>query len=206
VVLLFSLSVHESAHALAALKLGDDTAHREGRITLNPLAHIDPLGTVLFPLMQMFTGLPFLGWAKPTPYDPGNFSRDVSLRRGHIVVAAAGPVSNLVLALLFTGAFWLLVRTATLTDPYHPLFRIVAAGIQMNVVLALFNLVPIPPLDGSKVASFGLSPRLGDRYDQVMGPYGYLILMLLLISGVLGAVLSPVTQWVLRFLYRLAVA
>jgi Zn-dependent protease len=206
VVLLFSLSVHESAHALAALKLGDDTAHREGRITLNPLAHIDPLGTVLFPLMQMFTGLPFLGWAKPTPYNPGNFSRDVSLRRGHIVVAAAGPVSNLVLALLFTGAFWLLVRTTTLTDPYHPLFRIVAAGIQMNVVLALFNLVPIPPLDGSKVASFGLSPRLGDRYDQVMGPYGYLILMLLLISGVLGAVLSPVTQWVLRFLYRLAVA
>ncbi len=205
-VLLFSLSVHESAHALAALKLGDDTADREGRITLNPLAHIDPLGTVLFPLMQMFTGLPFLGWAKPTPYDPRNFSRHVSLRRGHIVVAAAGPVSNLVLALLFTGAFWLLVRTATLTDPYQPLFRIVAAGIQMNVVLALFNLVPIPPLDGSKVASFGLSPRLGDRYDQVMGPYGYLILLLLLISGMLGAVLSPVTQWVLRFLYRLAVA
>jgi len=185
--------------------MGDDTAHREGRITLNPLAHIDPVGTVLFPLMQMLTGLPFLGWAKPTPYDPRNFSRDVSLRTGHVVVAAAGPVSNLLLALLFTGAFWLLVRLATL-DAYHPLFRIVAAGIQMNVVLALFNLVPIPPLDGSKVASFGLSPRLGERYDRVMGPYGYLILLLLLISGVLGWVLSPITQWVLRFLYRLAVS
>lgn len=205
-VLLFSLSVHESAHALAALKMGDDTAHREGRITLNPLAHIDPIGTVLFPLMQMFTGLPFLGWAKPTPYDPANFRRDVSLRRGHIVVAAAGPVSNLLLALLFTALLWLLVRTTTLADPYHPFFRIVAAGIQMNVVLALFNLVPIPPLDGSKVASFGLSPRLGDRYDRVMEPYGYVILLLLLVSGVLGWVLSPITQWVLLLLYRLAVS
>jgi len=186
--------------------MGDDTAQREGRITLNPLAHIDPIGTVLFPLMQMFTGLPFLGWAKPTPYDPRNFSRHVSLRQGHVVVAAAGPLSNFVLALLFTGAFWLVVRTATFADPYHPLFRIVAAGIQMNVVLALFNLVPIPPLDGSKVASFGLSPRFGDRYDRVMGPYGYVILLLLLVSGVLGWVLSPITEWVLLFLYRLAVA
>jgi Zn-dependent protease len=183
--------------------MGDDTAHREGRITLNPLAHMDPIGTVLFPLMQMFTGLPFLGWAKPTPYDPSRFSRDVTVRTGHVVVAAAGPVSNLLLALLFTSAFWLLVNVATL-DPYSPLYRIVAAGIQMNVVLALFNLVPVPPLDGSKVASFGLSPRFGDRYDQVMEPYGYLILLLLLISGVLGWILSPITGWVLRALYRLA--
>jgi Zn-dependent protease len=206
VVLLFSLSIHESAHALAALKMGDDTAQREGRITLNPLAHIDPLGTVLFPLMQMFTGLPFLGWAKPTPYNPANFSRHVSLRQGHIVVAAAGPLSNVALALVFTGAVWVFVRSGVLSDPYHPLFRIAAAGIQMNVVLALFNLVPIPPLDGSKVASFGLSPRLGDRYDRVMGPYGYLILLLLLVSGALGWVLSPITRWVLLALYRLALA
>lgn len=205
-MLLFSLSVHESAHAFAALRMGDDTAQREGRITLNPLPHIDPIGTVLFPLMQMFTGLPFLGWAKPTPYNPGNFRRDVSMRKGHIVVAAAGPLSNFLLAFLCTAAFWVLARTAFVADPYHPLFRIVAAGIQMNVVLALFNLVPIPPLDGSKVASFGLSPRLGDRYDRVMEPYGYLILLLLLISGVLGWILSPITEWVLLFLYRLAVS
>ncbi|HEY7510173.1 MAG TPA: site-2 protease family protein [Vicinamibacteria bacterium] len=205
-MLLFSLSVHESAHALAALKMGDDTAEREGRITLNPLAHIDPLGTVLFPLMQMFTGLPFLGWAKPTPYNPANFSKHVSLRQGHIVVAAAGPVSNLLLALVFTAVFWVLVRTAEAPDPYQPLFRIAAAGIQMNVVLALFNLVPIPPLDGSKVASFGLSPRLGDQYDRIMGPYGYLILLVLLVSGVIGWILSPITQWVLLILYRLALA
>jgi Zn-dependent protease len=203
VVLLFSLSVHESAHALAALKMGDDTAHREGRITLNPLAHIDPVGTVLFPLMQMITGLPFLGWAKPTPYNPANFRRDVTLRRGHIVVAAAGPVSNLLLALLFTALLWLLVRTTTLADSHHPFFTIVVVGIEMNVVLALFNLVPIPPLDGSKVASFGLSQRLGDRYDRVMGPYGYVILLLLMISGVLSWFLSPIIQGVLLFLDRL---
>lgn len=205
-MLLFSLSIHESAHALAALKMGDETAQREGRITLNPLAHIDPLGTVLIPLMQMFTGLPFLGWAKPTPYNPQNFSRNVSLRQGHIVVAAAGPLSNILLALVFTGAFWVLARAGTLDDPYDPLFRIAAAGIQMNVVLALFNLVPIPPLDGSKVASFGLSPRLGDRYDRVMEPYGYWILLLLFVTGAIGWLLTPVTRWVLLVLYRLALA
>ena len=204
VVLLFSLSFHESAHALAGLKMGDDTAQREGRITLNPIAHIDPLGTVLFPLMQMFTGLPFLGWAKPTPYNPANFSRDVSLRKGHMVVAAAGPLSNLLLALIFTSGLWLLVRAGAFSDAYDPFFKIAAVGIQMNVVLALFNLVPIPPLDGSKVASYGLSPRLGDRYDQVMGPYGYLILLLLMVSGAIGWLLSPIMNWVIVLLYRMA--
>ena len=202
-MLLFSLSVHESAHALAALKMGDDTAEREGRITLNPLPHIDPIGTVLFPLMQMFTTLPFLGWAKPTPYNPANFGRHVSMRQGHMVVAGAGPVSNLFLALVFTGVLWVLVRTMDTLDPTHPLVRIAVAGIQMNVILAVFNLVPIPPLDGSKVASFGLSARFGDQYDRVMGPYGYLILLVLMVSGVLGFIIGPITSWVVMFLYRL---
>lgn len=205
-MLLFSLSFHESAHALAALKMGDDTAQREGRITLNPIAHIDPLGTVVFPLMQMFTGLPFLGWAKPTPYNPANFRRDVSLRKGHIVVAAAGPLSNFLLALVFAAGFFLLVRAAGVTDSENPLIRIALAGIQMNIVLAVFNLVPIPPLDGSKVASFGLSPRLADQYDRIMGPYGYLILLGLLVSGVLGWILNPITRWVFLALFRLAVS
>ena len=183
--------------------MGDDTAEREGRITLNPLPHIDPIGTVLFPLMQMFTTLPFLGWAKPTPYNPANFGRHVSMRQGHMVVAGAGPVSNLFLALVFTGVLWVLVRTMDTLDPTHPLVRIAVAGIQMNVILAVFNLVPIPPLDGSKVASFGLSARFGDQYDRVMGPYGYLILLVLMVSGVLGFIIGPITSWVVMFLYRL---
>ena len=109
-VLLFSLSFHESAHAWMALRLGDDTAASLGRITLNPMSHIDPFGTVLMPLLQIFGGSPVIGWAKPTPYDPGRFRRDVSLRRGHISVAAVGPLSNLLLAFVFAVLFAVIIR------------------------------------------------------------------------------------------------
>ena len=206
IVLLFSLSVHESAHGWMAHKLGDDTALNEGRVTLNPIAHIDPIGTLLLPLLQIFTGLPFLGWAKPTPYEPRNFRRDVTMRQGHMLVAGAGPVSNLILALLFTAAFFVMVRAGMVTTATHPAVIIVAVGIQMNVVLALFNLVPIPPLDGSKVASYGLPGSFGDRYDRVMEPYGYVILLVLFTTGILWRVLGPVTTWVITTLYSLAQA
>jgi Zn-dependent protease len=204
VVLLFSLSVHESAHALAALKLGDDTAQREGRISLNPIDHIDPIGTLLFPLIQIFTGFPLLGWAKPTPYNPANFRREYSMRTGHMVVAGAGPLSNILLAFLFTAGFFVVVRTGLVSEARHPLVTIIVVGIQMNVVLAIFNLVPIPPLDGAKVASFGLPQRIGDRYDEVMGPYGYLILLGLFMTGLMGKILEPITSWVTFALFRLA--
>lgn len=204
VVLLFSLSVHESAHAWMAHKMGDDTALRLGRVSLNPIVHIDPIGTVLFPLIQIFTSLPALGWAKPTPYNPANFRRDVSLRQGHMAVAAAGPVSNLLLALLFTALFYVLVRVGVSIDEHNPLVRIPIAGIQMNVILAVFNLLPIPPLDGSKVASYGLPGSLGDRYDRVMAPYGYMILLLLMMTGLLGYVISPIATFVILTLFRMA--
>ena len=204
VVLLFSLSVHESAHAWMAHKMGDDTALSLGRVSLNPIVHIDPIGTLLFPLVQIFTGIPTLGWAKPTPYNPANFRRDVSLRQGHMLVAGAGPVSNLLLALAFTGVFFVMVRAGVPLTERHPLVMIVVAGIQMNVILAIFNLVPIPPLDGSKVASYGLPGSFGDRYDRVMEPYGYMILLLLMVTGILSFVISPITNWVIWTLFRVA--
>jgi len=203
VVLLFSLSVHESAHAWMAHKIGDDTALSLGRVSLNPIVHIDPIGTLLFPLVQIFTGIPTLGWAKPTPYNPANFRRDVTLRQGHMLVAGAGPVSNLLLALLFTGVFFVIVRSGLAVTGRHPLVMIVVAGIQMNVILAIFNLVPIPPLDGSKVASYGLPGSFGDRYDRVIEPYGYMILLVLMMTGILGHLISPITDWVIRTLFRM---
>lgn len=204
VVLLFSLSVHESAHAWMAHKMGDDTALSLGRVSLNPIVHIDPIGTLLFPLIQIFTGIPTLGWAKPTPYNPANFRRDISMRQGHMLVAGAGPVSNLLLALLFTAFFFLIIRAGVELRGDQPLVRIVVAGIQMNIILAVFNFVPIPPLDGSKVASYGLPGSLGDRYDRVVEPYGYMILLLLMVTGILNLVISPITNWVFWTLVRLA--
>jgi Zn-dependent protease len=204
VVLLFSLSFHEAAHAWAAFRMGDDTARREGRISLNPVVHIDPIGTVLIPLMQIFWGgIPLLGWARPTPYNPANFRRDRSVAHGHILVAGAGPVSNFLLALLFTGVLFLAVRISGADLPRAALMLLVG-GIQMNVALALFNLVPLPPLDGSKVASWSLPRSLGEPYDRVMGPYGQWILLILFATGVLGWVLSPLMSALILFLFGLA--
>ena len=203
VVLLFSLSFHESAHAWMAWKLGDDTAKNLGRVSLNPIVHIDPIGTLLFPLIQIFTNVPLLGWAKPTPYNPANFRRDVSMRKGHMLVATAGPVSNFILALVFTGILIVIFRLRLVESGDDFVFHLVTLGIQLNVLLAVFNLLPIPPLDGSKVASFGLPGDLGERYDRVVGPYGFMILMLLLISGAFGYVVWPVQRFIVDLLYGL---
>lgn len=203
VVLLFSLSVHESAHAWMAHRLGDDTALLEGRVSLNPLVHMDPIGTLLFPLLQIFTGVLLLGWAKPTPYNPANFGREVTMRQGHMLVAAAGPVSNLIVAAMFTVAFVGVFRLGLVDSYRHPVARTLFIGISMNVVLAIFNLFPIPPLDGSKVASYGLSGDFGDRYDRVMGPYGFLLLLVLIVTGLFGYVLRPIMGLVVALLQSL---
>jgi Zn-dependent protease len=200
VVLLFSLSVHESAHGWMALQMGDDTAARQGRVTLNPLSHIDPVGTVLIPLLQIFWGgVPLLGWAKPTPVGAQNFRR---LARGHLLVAAAGPASNVILAVLFTAGLFLGLRSGARES--EPVMAILNTGVQMNVVLALFNLVPLPPLDGSWVASWGLPRSVAARYDRVVEPYGQWILLILFATGVLGWFLSPLVRTLSTFLYRLA--
>ncbi len=176
---------------------GDPTAQSQGRISLNPLVHIDPIGTVVLPLLMIFTGVPLLGWAKPTPVNPRYFK---NLKRGQIIVSAAGPVSNLLLAILFTAVLFVAVRV--ISEPAsHPVILFLGLGVQLNVLLAIFNLVPLPPLDGSHIFQWGLPNGLGHRYIQVIGPYGGFILLALVMTGALFKVLSPITNFVVRFLY-----
>ncbi len=198
VVLLFSLSVHESAHAWTALKQGDPTAQSLGRITLNPLAHIDIVGTVVLPLLMIFTGVPLLGWAKPTPVDPRYFR---NLRRGQIVVSGAGPLSNLLLALLATAGLFVAVRVLSGPLREQPLVVLLSMVVQLNVLLAVFNLVPLPPLDGSHIVEWTLPNGMGHRYVRAIAPYGGLVLLALVMSGALWTVLSPVHEAILRLLY-----
>jgi Zn-dependent protease len=201
VVLLFSVSVHEASHAWAALRMGDDTALREGRVSLNPVVHIDPIGTVLMPVVMFLTGAPLLAWAKPTPYNPANFRREVSVGTGHLVVAAAGPLSNMVLALGFTFALFGAARLGLLGEGSMAVANLLIVGLQMNVMLALFNLIPVPPLDGSKVASWGLPRSLAVRYDAMVESVGPFLALALMV--VAGRMLAPLNHAVTLFLIEL---
>ena len=160
---ILSLSFHEFAHAWSAWKLGDDTASRAGRLTLNPLAHIDLFGTILLPLL----GVPF-GWAKPVPVNPARFRRDVSMGKGMAITASAGPISNVLLAVVAAVALGLGLRFAPeLLDRDSPGRFFLLAMLRMNVGLALFNLLPVPPLDGSRVVAWLLPYRLQQQWHQL---------------------------------------
>ncbi len=182
--LLIAAPLHEFAHGYAADRLGDPTARRAGRLTLNPLAHLDPLGTVLLLVIGF-------GWAKPVPIDPGNF-RD--WRRGLVTVAAAGPAANVVLALLFGLPF-----KAGLVSPGTLGGNLLLTVVVINAVLAIFNLIPIPPLDGSKILIGLLPGHLGIAYARLQA-YGPLLLILLLIAPahLLGAFLGPPLDWLVQ--------
>jgi Zn-dependent protease len=193
------LSVHESAHAWTALRQGDPTAQSLGRISLNPLVHIDILGTVVMPLLMIFTGVPLLGWAKPTPVDPRRFRH---LRQGQIVVSGAGPISNLLLAVLFTACLFVAVRVLPGPLDGNPVISFLVLGIQLNVLLAVFNLVPLPPLDGSHIVEWSLPNGMGHRYMRAIAPYGAFILIALLISGGFR-VLYPVIDFVQGILFSI---
>jgi Zn-dependent protease len=183
IVLLFSLTIHETAHAFTADRLGDPTARLLGRISLNPLVHADPVGTILFPLIALLTGVPLIGWAKPVPV---NVRQLRHARRDYVLVAAAGPASNLVLALLAGLALRLIpVSPVTLGEMNVsvPIATTLSRALQVNVLLAVFNMIPIPPLDGGNVLS-GLLPRsIASRFDSVLRPYGFVLLYALVLTG-----------------------
>ncbi len=165
VPMILSLSVHEWAHAWSASKLGDDTAERLGRLTLNPAAHVDLFGTLILPFVLASQGLPTFGWAKPVPVDPNRFRRDVSRGKGMALTAAAGPLSNLVIAVIATVVLGLTYRFELgLPTGARPLL---ATLVYLNVALALFNLIPIPPLDGSRVVAWFMPYRLRDQWHAV---------------------------------------
>jgi Zn-dependent protease len=196
IVLVFSLTVHEFAHAWSASRLGDQTAAREGRITLNPLAHIDLVGTVIFPLVAMIFGLPLIGWAKPVPVSVRGLAHP---RRDLIIIAMAGPMSNVVLAILASLTLRLLPAGAGLPggevgsqlDVAQPITFLAMQALQLNLLLALFNLIPIPPLDGGNVLSNVLPPRPAYAFDTTIRPYGFLILYALMLTGILGMIIGP---------------
>jgi Zn-dependent protease len=180
--LILSLCVHEWAHAWSAARLGDDTARRAGRLTLNPLAHIDPVGTILLPLL----GIPF-GWAKPVPVDPTRFRRGVHMRTGMMITAAAGPLSNVVLAVLCAIVFAVLVRVneGLLVRSIGPL-SLLEAGMSLNLILAIFNLLPIPPLDGSRVVDGLISRRFRPAWESFARFSPIVLLLVIVAPGVVG--------------------
>ncbi|CAN5889104.1 site-2 protease family protein [soil metagenome] len=188
-VLLFSVIVHECAHGYVAEWWGDPTARMLGRLTLNPLPHIDVFGSILVPGMLLLSGSGILfGWAKPVPVTPENF-RD--RRMGDITVSMAGPVSNILLALGFAGVLAVAGLLAGGAGPSEAVWRLCTYGILLNFVLAVFNLLPIPPLDGSHVVA-NLLPRPAAYAYRSLGQYGLLIVFLLLfIPGLLGTIFLP---------------
>jgi len=198
VILIVSLSVHEAAHAWMADRLGDPTARHLGRLTLNPLAHIDWIGTVLFPLVAIYSGFPLIGWAKPVPVNWNNLR---SPRRDFAVVALAGPVSNLLLATVGAAVFMLLlgsVRSGTeLVAP--AVVVMIYRFVYLNVFLAVFNMLPIPPLDGGNVLA-GLVPESMARALDTLRPFGIFILYGLMFMGVLGYIAGPIDDVLGRLL------
>ena len=175
VILLFSVIVHEVMHGLLAKKFGDNTAERAGRLTLNPLPHIDPVGTILLPGLLIISGSPILfGWAKPVPVNPLNFS---NFKRGEFLVSAGGVLSNFGLAIV-AAIIYHILNGLPQTFPFI-VGALLRFTITINLVLGVFNLLPIPPLDGSKVLLSQLPHSLARKY-QKLEPYGILILLILL--------------------------
>jgi len=191
IVLVFSVVIHEVSHGFVANELGDPTAKNAGRLTLNPLKHLDPFGSVILPLlMAILPGGIIFGWAKPVPYNPYNLKDP---KKGAAFIAAAGPVSNFLTA----GIFALVYRLAQGNLAFEPLLPFLGVVVVINIVLGVFNLVPIPPLDGSKIL-FSVLPVRFLPFMQSLERYGMLILVFFIFFGI--SIISPIISFLARLL------
>lgn len=202
-VLIASLTVHEAAHAWASDRLGDPTARQLGRLSLNPAVHVDPIGTLLFPLISFVTSLPLIGWAKPVPVDPRYLKHP---KRDFALIAAAGPASNLVMAIVGAAVLAMIPDTPpgdiagnALSGPLEALLR---GFIVINVLLALFNMLPIPPLDGGNVL-IGVLPDSAGKIVEGLRQYGFIILYALMLTGALNFLLGDLAFFLVRLLLGL---
>lgn len=196
----FAVTVHEVAHGWVANRLGDSTAARLGRLSLNPLRHVDPVGTLLVPVVLYLSSGALFGWAKPVPVVWRNLRH---LRRDFALVAAAGPGANFLMGLGWFALWVLLIRLKFETPPDF-LLKMCWAGIMFNTTIMLINLLPVPPLDGSRIVTAMLPPRAALIYNRVER-FGLLLLALLLFSGLLATLLDPPLMWVARHLQQLSV-
>lgn len=192
---LLAIILHEIAHGWIAKQLGDDTASRLGRLTLNPLKHIDPIGTIVVPIVLILSVGVAIGWAKPVPVNWANLHKP---KRDMALVAIAGPASNLLMA-IFWGFFIKLITLLPETTITQGLLYMGQIGVMINILLMLFNLLPIPPLDGGRVA-VGLLPNLWAIRLSTIEPYGFFIIVGLMLSGVLWFILQPLQQIAYAFI------
>lgn len=199
--LLFAITVHEVAHGWVANRLGDPTARMLGRLTLNPIKHIDPLGTIVIPALLLIVHAPIMfGWARPVPITPQNFKQP---RLGMAWVAAAGPGSNLLMACIWLAIAWVAVALSAQAPFIAPLYWMGQFGVYINIALGVLNIFPIPPLDGSRILA-GFLPQKGARVLYRIEPYGLFVVAILLWTGVLTAVLAPIIFGFSRVMISLA--
>ena len=191
IALILAITIHEFSHALVADKLGDPTPRANGRLSLNPMAHADPIGTILLPLLSAFTGIPTIGWAKPVPIDPFNFQHP---KRDEIIVSLAGPASNFLLAII----------VSIVANIFHIQSVFIYILVLINISLAIFNLIPIPPLDGSHLLLNLLPPESSVQWGEALNRYGFILLIVFVFLPIGGQpLLSTIVSPIVGFLFKL---